>query len=121
MTNIPLVMAGSVRAIRDYTEGSGQLHPALKEKVRFTMHGTDNLSISRLWLENITEMVVSFQQRPAGHIHLKDDKGVLEPGEYLFSARFNYLQLEQLKTCDALKLSPDAEPRSESSVVFVIF
>jgi len=101
--NLSLAILGSVRAIRDYTEGPSLLHPVLQEGVRFKLLGAGSLSISRLWLDNVTEMTLSFSPGSSGHIQLCNDKAVFEPGDYLFSARYNYPQLKQLSTSDVLR------------------
>ncbi|KAK6085133.1 hypothetical protein SCUP515_00951 [Seiridium cupressi] len=91
---------GSVRTIRDFTEGPSLLQPVIQNAINITQYNDTGASISRLWLDN--ETVSYFNMVPFG-----DDNGIIslnaadrtisfDAGSYQFEAYFNYPQLQQL-------------------------
>lgn len=100
---LPLSILGSVRAIRDFTEGPSLLHPKLQEGIRIVKHGTDGIVISRLWLDNITTTTITFTPRASHTIALDNGQPTFDAGEYLFTAHINYPQLEQFSLHKVLK------------------
>lgn len=100
---LSLSILGSVRAIRDFTEGPSLLHPMLQEGIHVKKFGTNGASISRLWLDNVTTTTLTFTPGQSGNIQINGQKATFEAGEYLFSAHYNYPQLRQLSLDEVLK------------------
>lgn len=100
---LSLSILGSVRAIRDFTEGPSLVHDMLQEGIEVKKFGTYGISLSRLWLDNVTRTTVTFTPRASQTVSMKDDKATFEAGEYVFSAYNNYPDLKQLSLHDVLK------------------
>lgn len=100
---LSISILGSVRAIRDFTEGPSLLHPELQQGIQVRRDGTNGVSISRLWLDNVTTTTITFAPRASHSTSINDGKATFETGEYLFSAHINYPQLKQLSMQDVLK------------------
>jgi hypothetical protein len=100
---LSLSILGSVRAIRDFTEGPSLLHPRLQEGNKIEEYGTNGISISRLWLDNVTTTTLTFTPRASHSVAVNKGKATFEAGEYLFSACINYPHLKQLGLHDVLK------------------
>jgi hypothetical protein len=94
---------GSVRAIRDFTEGPSILYPELQKDIVIERHRSDGLSVSRLWLDNVTTTTVTFKPRNSQNIEIKDGKVKFDAGEYTVAAHINYPQLEQFSLEHVLK------------------
>jgi hypothetical protein len=93
---LSVAILGSVRTIRDFTEGPSLLRPIIQDAI--VLESTDNggASLSRLWLDNVTTTTLSFSPQGNGSLRVVGDKIAFEAGDYTFSAHFNYPQLEQL-------------------------
>ncbi|KPI45637.1 S-adenosylmethionine mitochondrial carrier protein [Cyphellophora attinorum] len=100
---VSLSILGSIRAIRDFTEGPSLLHPVLQEGIQIKTLGDDGVSISRLWLDNSTTTTTTLRPHGSGSILVDANKIVLEAGEYLLSAFYNYPQLNQLDLGEVLR------------------
>jgi hypothetical protein len=87
---------GSVRTIRDFTEGPSLLRPIVQDAI--VLRSTENAgaSLSRLWLDNVTTTALSFAPQANGSLFIDGNSITFETGDYTFSAHFNYPQLEQL-------------------------
>lgn len=99
---LSLSILGSVRAIRDFTEGPSLLHSKFQESIRVERHETDGVSVSRLWLDNVTTTTVTLAPRQSQNVAIDGGKVTLEAGEYVLSAHINYPQLKQLGPHDVL-------------------
>ena len=75
---LSLSILGSVRAIRDFTEGPSLLHPMLQEGIHVKNFGTNGASISRLWLDNITTTTLTFTAGQSGKVQIHGQKVILE-------------------------------------------
>ncbi|RSL68959.1 hypothetical protein CEP54_002606 [Fusarium duplospermum] len=95
--NLTLAILGSVRTIRDYTEG-GNLNPLFQDAVKITKLDENGVQFSRLWLDNTTTTTLSLEpwEDSKGKINIHDKTAAFGPGLYRFSASFNYPQMEQL-------------------------
>jgi hypothetical protein len=100
---LSLSILGSIRAIRDFTEGPSLLHPKLQEGVHVKKFGNDGAVVSRLWLDNVTTTTLTLTPGHSGNIQIHGQKAIIQEGEYLFSAHYNYPQLRQLSPDDVLK------------------
>ncbi|EKG17217.1 glycogen debranching enzyme [Macrophomina phaseolina MS6] len=90
---------GSIRAIRDFTEGPSILVPTIQGGNKIVDDGTGGVSISRLWLDNVTTTTLSFAPDEASGgaaIAIENTTLFFKPGNYSFTASFNYPQLDQL-------------------------
>lgn len=95
---IPIL--GSIRTIRDFTEGPSLLRPVIQDAVNVTRFNGTGASFSRLWLDNVT--TTTFTMMPSGNtqtnitINSRNKTISFGAGFYTFSASFNYPQLTQL-------------------------
>jgi hypothetical protein len=99
---IPIL--GSVRNIRDFTEGPSLLQPVIQDATNATKNRNGGASLSRLWLDNVT--TTTFTMKPYGStsssIKVGNKTFSFEAGKYTFVASFNYPQLEQLTAKEVL-------------------
>ncbi|KAI9151992.1 Long-chain-fatty-acid--CoA ligase FadD13 [Paramyrothecium foliicola] len=99
---------GSVRTIRDFTEGPSILVPDIQDAVELSELDNGGIALTRLWLDNTTLTTLSFSpSSAASSISIKDGIVEFDSGVYVFNASFNYPQLEQLGP-DAV-LNPDSK------------
>jgi hypothetical protein len=87
---------GSVRTIRDFTEGPSLLRPIIQDAIVLKSTENGGAALSRLWLDNVTTTTLSFAPLGNGKVSIDGDKIAFAAGNYTFSAHFNYPQLEQL-------------------------
>lgn len=107
---IPIL--GSVRTIRDYTEGSS-LTPEVQIAVEFSEAEDGGAVLKRVWFDNQTTVELGFKPYDT-----ETDKPVkinnrtleFEAGRYTFYADFNYPQLKQLTPSEVLN------PESQSLI-----
>lgn len=95
---------GSVRTIRDFTEGPSLLRAQIQNAVKASSVSTGAV-LSRLWLDNITTTEFGFIPiSSSGASPVKVNNQTLEfgAGEYLFYTDFNYPQLTQLNASAVL-------------------
>lgn len=99
---IPIL--GSVRNIRDFTEGPSLLQPVIQGATHAKKTTKGGASLSRMWLDNIT--TTTFTMKPYGSnsnsIKVGNKTFSFEGGKYSFEASFNYPQLEQLTAKEVL-------------------
>ncbi|ERF72056.1 hypothetical protein EPUS_04974 [Endocarpon pusillum Z07020] len=93
---LTLSILGSVRTIRDFTEGPSILPPIIQDATSLQSTKNGGVSLSRLWLDNETRITLSFSPHGNGTITVEEDQVSFNPGIYTFSAHLNYPQLEQL-------------------------
>jgi hypothetical protein len=98
---LSLSILGSIRAIRDFTEGPSILYPMLQD-IRIEKY-ENCVSISRLWLDNVTTTTLTLRPAQSGTVRIHRGKATFEAGEYFLSAQYNYPQLRQLSTDEVLK------------------
>lgn len=94
---------GSVRTIRDFTEGPSLLRPVIQDAIVLNPTNSRGASLSRLWLDNVTTTTLSFEPQGNGRVHIEGGQIAFEAGDYTFSAHFNYPQLKQLTTQEVFK------------------
>jgi hypothetical protein len=116
---------GSIRTIRDFVEGPSLLQPVIQDAIKaHTVNGT-GASLTRLWLDNIT--TTTFSLVPQGNGVVKVDNKTLKfgAGYYVFTASFNYPQLEQLAANQVLSQGSKAliaqEPDQTTSLSFLSY
>lgn len=100
---LSVAILGSIRNVRDFTEGPSILVERIQEAIGYTALPDEEgggVELSRLWLDNVTTMAISFipvDDSASGGITLEEDNVVkMEAGRYRFRAKFDYPQLEQL-------------------------
>ncbi|RDL30331.1 Glycogen debranching enzyme [Venustampulla echinocandica] len=101
---LSVAILGSIRTIRDFTEGPSLLHPEIQNAINYSSIDS-GIQISRLWLDNITTTTLSFSSSSQS-IHLDNTTVKFKPGTYTFNASFNYPQLTQLSS--EMVLSPES-------------
>ena len=95
---------GSIRTIRDFTEGPSILIPEIQNATTLQVEDGRTATFSRLWLDNETTTIMSFGPAERSNGGLSVENGLLniEAGTYRFSASFDYPQLEQLSAVEVL-------------------
>ena len=102
---LAVVILGSIRTIRDFTEGPSLLRSDIQSALKYsTIQG--GIEISRLWLDNITTTTLSFTS-PDQTIKLDNTSVTFPAGTYTFNASFNYPQLTQLTAKEVLSPASD--------------
>lgn len=110
---------GSVRTIRDFTEGPSLLQPIIQDAINVTRYNTTGAMISRMWLDNTTFSNFSMVpwQSPDSVIRINSRNKTVSfgAGYYHFEAFFNYPQLVQLPPQDVLNDDSQALIRQQPS------
>lgn len=110
---------GSIRTIRDFTEGPSLLQPIIQDAINITATNGTGATLSRLWLDNVT--VSSFTLVPQSNsgtnitIHQQNKTISFGAGNYLFTASFNYPQLTQLAPAQVLNAASQNLTQRNSS------
>lgn len=95
---LSLAILGSVRTIRDFTEGPSLLRPIIQDANRISTKGKV-VQVTRMWLDNVTTTTLSFEpwhQDCSAKVTADNSTVKFEAGFYRVSASFNYPQLTQL-------------------------
>ncbi|KAI4247874.1 MAG: hypothetical protein LQ352_006071 [Teloschistes flavicans] len=105
-----LAILGSVRTVRDYTEGHGILNSKVQEAVRFEQVDSDDsaVTISRVWFDKKTVTQLTFTSGNGAIEIIKDESETsvkFAPGIYSFQAHLNYAQAPCLLPTQLLKPS----------------
>lgn len=107
---LTLPIIGSIRTIRDYTEG-GSLNPDVQNAVQTLKYGKAGGSFRRTWFDGTTTASLDFDATESAEpvAIIEGEKWFLRfgTGTYSFMASFNYPQLEQLSLQEVLK--PEAQ------------
>jgi len=97
---IPIL--GSIREIRDFTEGPSLLHPIIQDANVFSEVEDGGAMISRLWLDNKTITSISFvPTSSSGLVKVNNRSLELPAGTYEMTASFDYPQMVQLSQSEA--------------------
>lgn len=92
---------GSIRTIRDFTEGPSLLYPLIQDTLEFSETDEHGVVISRLWLDNETTTTLSFAPVDNGSVTLNNRTVDFTAGTYSFNASFNFPQLQQLSPSES--------------------
>jgi len=114
---LELAILGSIRTIRDFTEGPSLLQPAIQKTIKFTDKGNGTIEMTRLWLDNITTTTFSFASASGSSPKINNQTVDFEAGTYTFRASFNFPQLEQLDNQEILHAS--AQPLQSTNMTQV--
>ncbi|OCK77578.1 hypothetical protein K432DRAFT_384581 [Lepidopterella palustris CBS 459.81] len=97
---------GSIRTIRDFTEGPSILITYIQDAIEFSDISNGGVSLNRTWLDNSTTTYLDFiPAQSAGSIKINRAINTtlqFEAGTYQFAASFDYPQLEQLSPPEVL-------------------
>ncbi|RFU81149.1 glycogen debranching enzyme [Trichoderma arundinaceum] len=121
---LPIAILGSVRNIRDFTEGPSLLSPIIQAGVKVTRFQKTGAQISRLWLDNVTTTTFTLVPWKNSDNSIRIDNTTLRFGSgfYHFSASFNYPQLKQLTPSQILNNQSQSlikqKPETVSSLSF---
>ncbi|KAJ6092368.1 hypothetical protein N7467_004337 [Penicillium canescens] len=98
---IPIL--GSIRMIRDFTEGPSLLYPEIQDAVTFTSNTDGSATLNRIWLDNVTSTKLTFAPNGTNSkVTISNKTLTFTAGDYLFSAEMDYPQLTQLKSSAVL-------------------
>lgn len=96
---------GSIRTIRDFTEGPSILYPEIQNATKISQIDNNGISLNRVWLDNMTQTTLSFVPAAGskGSIKLTGNNMThFASGTYDFTASYNYPQLVQLNASSLL-------------------
>ena len=100
---LTVAILGSIRTIRDFTEGPSLLREEIQSGVELK-EIENGVELSRTWLDNITTTTISFTS--SEHAIEVNTTGntilTFETGTYTFNASFDYPQLTQLGSGEVL-------------------
>ncbi|KAI1505030.1 hypothetical protein F5X99DRAFT_301367 [Biscogniauxia marginata] len=99
---LDLAILGSIRTIRDYVEGPGTLVPMIQDAVKIQQLDGGGIQLNRLWLDETTEMFLTFQSTGGNQITIQNGRPLFKKGSYVFKAWYNYPQLRQLNAAEVL-------------------
>lgn len=107
---LSLAILGSIRTIRDFTEGPSIVEPVIQNGTNFTKEASGQVVINRIWLDNVTETTLTFTPIGSGALSLEGSNLTFDSGTYNFTATFDYPQLTPLTAKEVLK------PESQSLI-----
>ncbi|KAJ9650975.1 hypothetical protein H2198_009733 [Neophaeococcomyces mojaviensis] len=124
---IPIL--GSVRTIRDFTEGPSLLQPSIQNAITLRQYNGSGASYSRLWLDNETISTFNLVPWQSSNSKITVNPGnrtiSLDAGFYQFQAYFNYPQLQQLTPQQVLNNQSQAlitqQPDQSTSLSFLSY
>ncbi|KAL4751931.1 hypothetical protein BDW72DRAFT_202672 [Aspergillus terricola var. indicus] len=90
---------GSIRTIRDFVEGPSLLYPEIQDAITYATTPDGGVTLERRWLDNVTTTSLNFvpMNSSSDRVSTADRTVTFTPGDYMFSASYNYPQLTQLK------------------------
>ena len=126
---LTLPIMGSVRTIRDFTEGPSLLRPVIQDAIKVARSNGTGATLSRLWLDNVTTTtftMVPFQNANSNITINQRNKTIsFGAGFYTFSASFNYPQLTQLPPSRVLNTASqnliNQQPGQTTSLSFLSY
>lgn len=108
---LAVAILGSIRTIRDFTEGPSIQVPRIQDAVKYSESFRGGITLERLWLDNTTTTTLTFAPSSQNAKLALDNRTVsFTSGTYMFNASFDYPQLEQLSRQEVLK------PNSQSLI-----
>ena len=101
---IAVAILGSVRTIRDFTEGPSLLEPVVQDAIQVQAFNGTGVQLSRLWLDNVTTTTLTMVPWKNDNSTIAIDNQTVSfgAGFYHFSTHFNYPQLKQLQPAQIL-------------------
>lgn len=102
-SELTVAILGSIRTIRDFTEGPSILVPRIQNAITYSRpNGACSFRLTRTWLDNVTTTELTFRNPEgncsSGVVTLNQNNNTLyfSRGTFEFNATFNYPQLQQL-------------------------
>lgn len=122
--SVPIL--GSIRTMRDFVEGPSLLYPVIQDAIKYSTTANGGVSLSRLWLDNVTTTTLSFAPTNASQkINLSNTTVTFDAGNYIFNASFNYPQLTAFSSEAVLKPSAQSliaqQPEQTLSLSFLSY
>lgn len=128
---LSLAILGSIRTIRDFTEGPSLLRPEIQDAIQYNLldNGT-TVELSRLWLDNITTTTLTLTStNSSNQISLSNSTNStvasFPAGTYIVNATFDYPQLTPLSASDVLSPSSQQlitqQPQQTESLSFLSY
>ncbi|KAK4985240.1 hypothetical protein LTR50_006088 [Elasticomyces elasticus] len=102
---LTVAILGSIRTIRDFTEGPSILIPKIQSAISVEATSDGGVMMTRLWLDNITTTILKLSPASGGQsdqVTINNKTASFSTGTYSFSASFNYPQLQPLSATKAL-------------------
>lgn len=94
---------GSIRTIRDFTEGPSILYPEIQNSIKFIQNSDGSATLNRLWLDNVTTMSITYTpQTSKSKVTVSNRTVDFTAGDYLVSTEMNYPELTQLSAQEVL-------------------
>ncbi|KAH6992868.1 hypothetical protein EDB82DRAFT_545169 [Fusarium venenatum] len=117
--NLTVAILGSIRNIRDFTEGPSILNPVIQNATNITRAKNGGVLISRSWLDNVTttNLLLEPWENKQSRIAIDDETISFGAGFYRFAASFNYPQLKQLSPQQVLNNQSKSLMQKEESQV----
>lgn len=119
---------GSVRTIRDFTEGPSILVPKIQDAINVNARPGGGAMLSRLWLDNVTTAELGFvpvASSETAAIQIDGRKLRFEAGDYQFYAAYNYPQMDRLNESAVLNSASQelisSQPDSVTSLSFLSY
>ena len=100
---LTISILGSVRTIRDFTEGPSLLEPEIQYAIQINNGSNGSVVLSRLWLDNITTTSLGFLPVSDGaSLSIENETVAFEKGDYLLWTTYDFPQLNQLEASQVL-------------------
>ena len=126
--SLTVPILGSVRTIRDFTEGPSLLVPKIQDAIKFGATPDGGAVLSRLWLDNVTTVELGFvpvTSSDTAAIQVDDRILKFEAGDYQFYAAYNYPQLDRLNESAVLNSASQelisSQPDTVTSLSFLSY
>lgn len=118
--SLSLSILGSIRTIRDFTEGPSLLVPKIQDAIKTNTRPGGEIVLSRVWLDNVTVTELGFiPVKSSGNagITINEKSLKFEAGDYRFYADYNYPQLTQLNASVLLNSKSQELAATQSDTV----
>jgi hypothetical protein len=123
---LTVALLGSIRTIRDFTEGPSLLQPQIQKAINYSKTADGGVTLSRLWLDNITTTTLSFVPKNTSQkISISNTTVTLDAGNYAFNASFDYPQLVEFTSQKVLNNESQdlimPQPTQTSALTFLSY
>lgn len=123
---LTVAILGSIRTIRDFTEGPSLLRPKIQNAINYSNIENGGVSLSRIWLDNITTTTLTFMPvNSSQKISNTNTTVSLDPGNYIFNASFDYPQLTEFSPQQVLNTQSQSliaqEPTQTTALAFLSY
>lgn len=126
--SLAVPILGSVRTIRDFSEGPSLLVPKIQDSIKATARPDGGAVLSRLWLDNVTTVELGFvpvASSETAAVNVDHRTLKFEAGDYQFYAAYNYPQLDRLNESTVLNSASQelisSQPDTVTSLSFLSY